>query len=65
MVKKKKIQKIEKEKFKKREKIKKEKMKRMKNRALGLKDFWTKLVSWVLALFLVLRNVQKGAAIDT
>ena len=45
--------------------MKREKMKRMKNRALGLKDFWTKLVSWILALFLILRNVQRGAAVDT
>ena len=42
-----------------------EKMKRMRDRALGLKNFWTKLVSWVLALFLILRNVQRGAAEDT
>ena len=40
-------------------------MKRMKNRAFGLKDFWTKLVFWVLTLFLILRNVQRGAAVDT
>ena len=44
--------------------MKKEKMKRMKNRALGLKDFWTKLVSWVLALFLILKNIQRGATVD-
>ena len=42
-----------------------EKMKRMRDRALGLKNFWNKLVSWVLALFLILRNVQRGAAVDT
>ena len=40
-------------------------MKRMRDHALGLKNFWTKLVSWVLALFLILKNVQRGAAVDT
>ena len=45
----------------------KEKMKgmRMRSRASRLNDCWTKLMSWVFALILILRNVQKGAAVDT
>ena len=52
---------------KKKGKIKNEegKLQRMRNHALELKDFWTKLMSWVLALFLILRNMQREAAVDT
>ena len=43
----------------------KEKMKRMRSRASGLNDFWTKLISWVFFLFMILRNVQREAIVDT